>query len=100
MAQISTTTIILIITALSVICTDASALSCCRKYSKAVIRYMAVIKGYSIQTIKGKCNINAVIFHTNGGRNICTDPSKIWVMDNIRKLRDKVQAIRKKHSKV
>ncbi|XP_051557604.1 C-C motif chemokine 20-like [Myxocyprinus asiaticus] len=98
MARISATTIVLIIVALGVLCTDASAMSCCRKYTKVVIP-IAIIRGYSIQTIRGRCNIDAVIFHTNRGKNICTDPSKTWVMDNISKLREKVQAIKKKHSK-
>ncbi|XP_051990662.1 C-C motif chemokine 20-like [Xyrauchen texanus] len=97
MARISATTIMLIIAALSVLCTETSAMSCCRKYTKVEIP-IAIIKGFSIQTIKGRCNINAVIFHTNRGKNICTDPSKSWVTDNISKLRKQVQAIKGKHS--
>ncbi|KAK7159699.1 hypothetical protein R3I94_005898 [Phoxinus phoxinus] len=90
--------IVLMVVALSVLYTDASAGSCCRKYTKGII-HMTFIKGYSIQTITRNCHIDAVIFHTNRGKNICTDPSKAWVMGNIRKLREKVQAISKKHSR-
>ncbi|KAK2900564.1 hypothetical protein QQF64_015477 [Cirrhinus molitorella] len=99
MTRTSVTVIVLLVAALSVLCTDASALSCCRKYTKGQIP-MAIIRGYSIQTITRNCHIDAVIFHTKGGRNVCTDPSKTWVMDNIRKLREKVQVISKKHSAV
>ncbi|XP_067309399.1 C-C motif chemokine 20a.3 [Pseudorasbora parva] len=99
MTRVSATVIVLMVVALSVLCTDASALSCCRKYTKGVIP-MAYIKGYSIQTMTRHCHIDAVILHTNRGKNICTDPSKSWVMESIRKLREKVQAINKKHSRV
>uniref|UniRef100_A0A673N3G6 C-C motif chemokine n=1 Tax=Sinocyclocheilus rhinocerous TaxID=307959 RepID=A0A673N3G6_9TELE len=103
------------VAALSVLRTDASALckyislflsitfsfhySCCRKYTKGIIS-MTFIKGYSIQTMTRNCHIDAVIFHTYRGKNICTDPTKAWVMENIRKLREKVQVISRKHSRV
>uniref|UniRef100_A0A8C1VYN4 C-C motif chemokine n=1 Tax=Cyprinus carpio TaxID=7962 RepID=A0A8C1VYN4_CYPCA len=87
MTRISATVIVLLVAALSALCTDASALSCCRKYTKGQIP-MAIIKGYSIQTMMRNCHIDAVIFHTKGGRNICTDPSKPWVMDSIHNSRD------------
>ncbi|XP_016419757.1 C-C motif chemokine 20a.3 [Sinocyclocheilus rhinocerous] len=99
MTRISASVIVLLVAALSVLCTDASALSCCRKYTKGQIP-MAIIKGYSIQTMTRNCHIDAVIFHTKEGRNICTDPSKTWVMASIRKLRKEVQVISRKHSKV
>ncbi|XP_073705980.1 C-C motif chemokine 20a.3 [Garra rufa] len=99
MTRTSVSVIVLLVAALSALCTDASALSCCRKYTKVQIP-MAIIRGYSIQTMTRHCHIDAVIFHTKGGRNICTDPSNKWVMDNIRKLKDKVQVISKKHSTV
>ncbi|NP_001129726.1 C-C motif chemokine 20a.3 precursor [Danio rerio] len=98
MSRISACVMVLTIVALGLLCTDAAAVSCCRKYTKGMIP-MSLIKGYSIQTITRSCHINAVIFHTNGGKNICTDPSKGWVMESIRKLREKVQAINKKNSK-
>ncbi|RXN20108.1 C-C motif chemokine 20-like protein [Labeo rohita] len=97
MTRTSVTVIVLLVAALSVLCKDASALSCCRKYTRGKIP-MSIIRGYSIQTIKRNCHIDAVIFHTKGGRNICTDPSKPWVMDNIQELKKTVQVIRKKHS--
>uniref|UniRef100_A0A673MUT0 C-C motif chemokine n=2 Tax=Sinocyclocheilus rhinocerous TaxID=307959 RepID=A0A673MUT0_9TELE len=99
MTRISATVIVLMVAALSVLRTDASALSCCRKYTKGIIS-MTFIKGYSIQTMTRNCHIDAVIFHTYRGKNICTDPTKAWVMENIRKLREKVQVISRKHSRV
>ncbi|XP_048020134.1 C-C motif chemokine 20a.3 [Megalobrama amblycephala] len=99
MTRVSAIVIVMMVVALSVLSADASALSCCRKYTKGNVP-MHIIKGYSIQYMTRNCHINAVIFHTNGGRNICTDPTKAWVMESIRKLREKVQAISKKHSKV
>ncbi|XP_026061586.1 C-C motif chemokine 20-like [Carassius auratus] len=98
MTRISATVIVLLVAALSVLCTDASALSCCRKYTKGKIP-MAIIKGFSIQTMMRNCHIDAVILHTKRGSNICTDPSKRWVMDIVHKLRERVQVISRKHSK-
>ncbi|KAI2667862.1 C-C motif chemokine 21 [Labeo rohita] len=102
MTRTSVTVIVLLVAALSVLCKDASALSCCRKYTRGKIP-MSIIRGYSIQTIKRNCHIDAVMFlkkRTNQkmhpfltdstqkeGRNICTDPSKPWVMDNIQELK-------------
>ncbi|KAI7809407.1 chemokine C-C motif ligand 20-like precursor [Triplophysa rosa] len=95
MSRISVTMIMLLVLALSAFCTDASTLSCCRKYTQTRIP-MPLIRGFSIQSNKENCHLDAVIFHAHGGRNICTDPSKAWVMENIRKLRDKVEAIKRK----
>ncbi|XP_048020135.1 C-C motif chemokine 2-like [Megalobrama amblycephala] len=99
MTRVSAIVIVLMVVALSVLSADASALSCCRRYNKKGKVPMQIIKGYSIQDMRN-CHINAIIFHTNGGKNICTDPTKAWVIDSIRKLREKVQAISKKHSQV
>ncbi|KAA0718692.1 C-C motif chemokine 4 [Triplophysa tibetana] len=95
MSRISVATVILLVLALSAFCTDASALSCCRKYTQTRI-HMSLIRGFSIQSNKEHCHLDAVIFHIYGGRNICTDPSKPWVTENIRKLREKVEAIKRK----
>ncbi|XP_050985574.1 C-C motif chemokine 20a.3 [Labeo rohita] len=67
MTRTSVTVIVLLVAALSVLCKDASALSCCRKYTRGKIP-MSIIRGYSIQTIKRNCHIDAVIFHTKGGK--------------------------------
>ncbi|TRY69711.1 hypothetical protein DNTS_035398, partial [Danionella cerebrum] len=89
---------VLTVVALGVICADASAFACCRRYTKGPIP-MSVIKGYSIQSNTRHCNIDAVIFHTYKGKNVCTDPSKAWVMEIIRKLRDKAEEINKRNTK-
>ncbi|XP_037386747.1 C-C motif chemokine 20a.3 isoform X2 [Pygocentrus nattereri] len=60
--------------------------SCCRKYTKGEIPFTR-IRGYSIQTVRTFCNIDAIIFHTSIGRNVCADPSQNWVMETIHKLK-------------
>ncbi|KAI4881431.1 hypothetical protein NFI96_014467 [Prochilodus magdalenae] len=67
-------------------CFLSTCSACCRKYTKGEFPYK-LIRGYSIQTVKRFCNIDAVIFHTSIGRNVCADPSQRWVMDNIQKLK-------------
>uniref|UniRef100_A0A672RUE6 Chemokine (C-C motif) ligand 20a, duplicate 3 n=1 Tax=Sinocyclocheilus grahami TaxID=75366 RepID=A0A672RUE6_SINGR len=50
------------------------------KYTKGQVP-MAIIKGYSIQTMTRNCHIDAVIFHTKEGRNICTDSEQYLCLD-------------------
>ncbi|KAL6467892.1 hypothetical protein MHYP_G00235690 [Metynnis hypsauchen] len=99
MAQISGTALtLLLVLTVSLFCQNATALACCRKYTKGEIPFTR-IRGYSIQTVRTFCNIDAIIFHTSIGRNVCADPSQNWVMETIRKLKDKVQALTKKQAK-
>ncbi|XP_030629027.1 C-C motif chemokine 20a.3 isoform X1 [Chanos chanos] len=77
---------------------QASALACCRKYSRGELP-IGLIRGYSIQTLRKICNIDAIIFHTPGGKNVCADPAKPWVMDRIRILRERAQALRNKKNR-
>ncbi|XP_076838192.1 C-C motif chemokine 20a.3 [Brachyhypopomus gauderio] len=86
------TTLLLLSLLLGVFCQEAAGLACCRRYSKREVPFTH-IRGYSIQTIKRNCNIDAVIFHTGSGRNICADPSLEWVMNSVWRLREKVQAL-------
>ncbi|XP_048846029.1 C-C motif chemokine 20-like [Brienomyrus brachyistius] len=67
---------------------------CCTKYSRTPIPIMN-IKGVSIQKDIGRCNINAVIFHTYKGRKqLCADPRASWVLDRIKTLREAVKRMR------
>ncbi|KAL1280761.1 hypothetical protein QQF64_015361 [Cirrhinus molitorella] len=86
--------IVLLVAALSVLCTDASALSCCRKFTKRQIP-LSLIRGFSVQTITLNCHTNAVIFHTRKGKNICADSSKTWVKDIMRNIRVKIEKLAK-----
>uniref|UniRef100_A0A667X1P4 C-C motif chemokine n=1 Tax=Myripristis murdjan TaxID=586833 RepID=A0A667X1P4_9TELE len=52
---------------------------CCRSYTRGIIPCNA-IKGYSVQTVKELCHINAIIFYTKKGRAACTNPALGWVM--------------------
>ncbi|MCI4390758.1 hypothetical protein PGIGA_G00126400 [Pangasianodon gigas] len=99
MAQISGAafTLLLLLT-VTLFCQDTAAWACCRRYSKGQLP-VPLIRGYSIQTIHAHCNINAVIFHTSGGRKVCADPSLPWVTDSIQKLTRRVWAMKKQENK-
>ncbi|XP_066565069.1 C-C motif chemokine 20 [Amia ocellicauda] len=70
--------------------TEAGPGSCCLSYSKNRLP-CKVIKGYTIQSVKDNCNIDAILFHTNGGKTLCHDPSKAWVMERIHCLKKKAE---------
>ncbi|XP_053343242.1 C-C motif chemokine 20-like [Clarias gariepinus] len=95
MAQINgvAVTLVLLLT-VSLFCQDTAAWACCRRYSKGQLP-VSLIQGYSIQTIHGQCNINAIIFHTFGGRKVCADPTHSWVRHSIQQLTTKVLALKK-----
>ncbi|XP_072525554.1 C-C motif chemokine 20-like [Salminus brasiliensis] len=99
MAQLSGTTLtLLLVLTVSLFCQETTALACCRKYSKGVLPF-SHIRGYSIQTNKTVCKINAVIFHTSYGRNVCANPFQSWVMQSIRMLKEKVETLMTKKKK-
>ncbi|XP_062285005.1 C-C motif chemokine 20a.3 [Scomber scombrus] len=79
--------------AICLLATNTSAVShsCCRRYMKGRLRF-TVIRGYSLQSVKEMCPINAIIFHTNNGK-VCTDPALSWVMDYVNRLRIKAQNV-------
>ncbi|KAG7457091.1 hypothetical protein MATL_G00242930 [Megalops atlanticus] len=90
MAQFNLSTVcLLLVLAVSLFTLQAES-ACCTKYSRVELP-KNLIKGLSIQTIGGVCNINAVVLHTLGGRKVCVDPAKPWVMDMIQELRSTVQ---------
>ncbi|XP_036410783.1 uncharacterized protein LOC118796060 [Megalops cyprinoides] len=90
MAQFNLSTVCLLLVLTVSLFTLQAESACCTKYSRAELS-KNLIKGFSIQTIGGRCNINAVVFHTLGGRKVCADPAKSWVMDMIQELRSTVQ---------
>ncbi|XP_053508131.1 C-C motif chemokine 20-like [Ictalurus furcatus] len=95
MAQISGAAVMfLLLLTVSLFCQDTAAWACCRRYSKGQLP-VHLIRGYSIQTIHAICNINAIIFHTYGGRKMCADPTQPWVTDSIQKLTKRVWALKK-----
>ncbi|XP_055059404.1 C-C motif chemokine 20a.3 [Misgurnus anguillicaudatus] len=96
MARISVTSMLMVL-ALSTLCADALAFSCCRKYTQRKINNISMIRGFSIQSMRENCHIDAVILHARRGLNICADPSKPWVTEIISQLRKKVEEIKKKH---
>ncbi|KAM3593537.1 uncharacterized protein V6R79_014878 [Siganus canaliculatus] len=57
---------------LSSFITSADSVSCCLRYRRHRFPCKPLL-GYTIQTINGSCDINAVIFHLPG-RFICADP--------------------------
>ncbi|XP_039877793.1 C-C motif chemokine 20-like [Simochromis diagramma] len=69
---------------------------CCRRYMTGRLRDVD-IKGYSVQTIKEMCSIDAIIFHTKKGK-ACANPALKWVMDAVDRLRNKAQKIHQNNS--
>ncbi|XP_078136351.1 C-C motif chemokine 20b [Sander vitreus] len=58
--------------------------SCCLRYARRQLPCQRLL-GYSHQTIKNSCDINAVIFHVPG-RFVCADPSTNWTQRGIKCL--------------
>ncbi|XP_053740113.1 C-C motif chemokine 20a.3 [Synchiropus splendidus] len=58
---------------------------CCRRYTTQKIPFPE-IRGFSVQTMKEFCSINAIIFHTKKKGKRCTDPTQDWVMDYVERL--------------
>ncbi|XP_018608919.1 C-C motif chemokine 2-like [Scleropages formosus] len=93
MAQFSLTAAsVLLLLSVALLCTNAAA-ACCSRYVENEIS-IARINGYSIQTNRGRCHINAVIFHTIKGKDLCADPAQPWVMNRIKFLREKVKSMK------
>ncbi|KAJ8357038.1 hypothetical protein SKAU_G00198320 [Synaphobranchus kaupii] len=94
MAQFNLSTVcLLILLSLNLFSMQAHA-ACCTTHSKGKLP-IKFIRGFSIQDNHGRCNINAIIFLTYKGRRVCVDPTKGWVMDSIRQLRNKVEKMNK-----
>ncbi|XP_030259358.1 C-C motif chemokine 20a.3 [Sparus aurata] len=75
--------------------TSAAYSECCRSYTTRKLPFPA-IRGYTVQTIKGVCHINAIIFHYTFDKKkgrACTNPALPWVMDYVDRLRTKAQKV-------
>ncbi|XP_040027973.1 C-C motif chemokine 20a.3 [Gasterosteus aculeatus] len=99
MVSIRATAAVLALLSACLLVTDVSAVNygCCRSYMTSRIPFSR-IKGYSVQTMKEMCSINAIIFHTMKGKG-CTDPALNWVMQYVNRLRDKAQQVHANTSK-
>ncbi|KAI1882746.1 hypothetical protein AGOR_G00238110 [Albula goreensis] len=64
--------------------------ACCTKYTgnELPLKY---IKGFAIQDGKSRCNINAVIFLSIRGRQVCANPTEPWVIKRIQQLNNAVK---------
>ncbi|XP_029504600.1 C-C motif chemokine 20-like [Oncorhynchus nerka] len=95
--------VLLVLLTVGLFTTEASAAKqgfprgCCTSYSQGRID-IRLILGFSIQTVKDGCNIDAIIFHTVRGRFPCMDPTNGWVMKAVRKLRERAERLNKKRS--
>ncbi|KAG7487432.1 hypothetical protein MATL_G00023410 [Megalops atlanticus] len=70
----------------------ADAAGCCLSYIKRPFPCRKM-KGYTIQDTKTTCDMDAIIFHTKGGKFICADPSKEWTSRRIDCLKERAQSI-------
>ncbi|XP_042184947.1 C-C motif chemokine 20-like [Oncorhynchus tshawytscha] len=104
MAQIRAPVIVLLVLlAVGLFAAEVSAAKqgfprgCCTSYSQGRMD-IRLILGFSIQTVKDGCNIDAIIFHTGSGRFPCMDPTKGWVLKAVHKLRERAERLNKKRS--
>ncbi|XP_063076261.1 C-C motif chemokine 20-like [Engraulis encrasicolus] len=70
---------------------------CCTMFNTAKVPIKA-IKAFSIQSNKGKCRLNAVIFHIvrrKKAKSVCVDHNLPWVSSAIEKFKQKDQKIKK-----
>ncbi|XP_028648227.1 C-C motif chemokine 20-like [Erpetoichthys calabaricus] len=70
----------------------ASNHDCCISYAKTSVPCYR-LKGYTIQTNKDSCNIDAIIFHTIKNIRICANPSDKWVISRISCLKEKAMKL-------
>ncbi|XP_033894126.2 C-C motif chemokine 20-like [Acipenser ruthenus] len=92
MARCNLCVVAVLFLALNVFCEQAAAAGCCYSYSIKPL-HCSRIRGYTIQTTKDACNIDAIVFHSIGNRNICANPLDKWVMDRIECLNRRVDNI-------
>ncbi|XP_029308544.1 C-C motif chemokine 20a.3 [Cottoperca gobio] len=98
MVSFQATVMVITLLTVSLLATNASPVyhGCCRHYMTGRIPF-SKIKGYSVQTVKEMCPINAIIFHTNKGKS-CTNPALNWVMEYVDRLRNRAQKVHMKTS--
>ncbi|XP_060940932.1 C-C motif chemokine 20a.3 [Limanda limanda] len=93
MVSIKAAVMVITLLTFCLLATETSAVNyeCCRRYMKFKLPF-GVIRGYSVQTRKEMCAINAIIFHTKKGL-ACADPTLGWVMEYIDRIRNKAQKV-------
>ncbi|KAK6484015.1 eotaxin-like [Huso huso] len=57
----------------------------CLRLTDTVLRPRR-IQGFHEQKKDGRCPVDAVVFTTIKGKKVCSDPTKIWVKEAIKKL--------------
>ncbi|XP_053294276.1 C-C motif chemokine 20a.3 [Pleuronectes platessa] len=97
MVSIKAAVMVITLLTFCLLATETSAVNyaCCRRYMKFKLPFH-VIRGYSVQTRKDMCPIDAIIFHTKRGQ-ACADPTLGWVMDYIDRVRTKAQMVHNKN---
>uniref|UniRef100_A0A672GWP5 C-C motif chemokine n=1 Tax=Salarias fasciatus TaxID=181472 RepID=A0A672GWP5_SALFA len=51
---------------------------CCQRYSRRIINFR-LIRAFEVQHSTDICPIDAVIFSTSRGTEVCADPNQEWV---------------------
>ncbi|CAG6010738.1 unnamed protein product [Menidia menidia] len=69
---------------LTALISSTHSASCCVRYTRRPIPCKRLL-GYSVQNIRGSCDIRAVIFHLRG-RFVCANPSERWTQRGVRCL--------------
>ncbi|KAG5850453.1 C-C motif chemokine 20-like [Anguilla rostrata] len=86
------TVALLVIFTLNSFLPQTESVSCCLSYTKRNI-HCQKLKGYTIQTYKGICDMDAIIFHTKAGKFICADPSKEQTQGTIQCLNARAKSL-------
>ncbi|XP_053198483.1 C-C motif chemokine 20b [Scomber japonicus] len=68
--------------------------SCCMRYRRGRLPPCSRVLGYTIQTIKTTCDLNAIIFHVPGAF-VCADPSRRLTQMRMKCVDDKRRVITK-----
>uniref|UniRef100_A0A3B1KKB0 C-C motif chemokine n=2 Tax=Astyanax mexicanus TaxID=7994 RepID=A0A3B1KKB0_ASTMX len=75
---------------LSCFIVETQTASCCLSYTRRRL-YCENLRGFTIQTIYGHCDLDAVIFRTWNNKFICADPNKKRTQEMVRCLKTKVE---------
>uniref|UniRef100_A0A4W6ESN3 C-C motif chemokine n=1 Tax=Lates calcarifer TaxID=8187 RepID=A0A4W6ESN3_LATCA len=67
--------------------------SCCLRWSTTMIQ-LDRIMNYTIQS-EGICPIKAVVFQTQSGNRLCSDPNNRWAKRAMKKVNEKTKALLK-----
>ncbi|GAA6213494.1 eotaxin-like [Lates japonicus] len=67
--------------------------SCCLRWSTTIVP-LDRIMNYTIQS-EGICPIKAVVFQTQSGKRLCSDPNNRWAKRAMEKVNEKTKALLK-----